>query len=782
MVSNLFKMLKVVHSLLILPLLLITLNSQSQEHHKSHGILESMQIIVPRAANRSISFTNKAAAYYYTQSHLTNHQEYAWFEGMNIAKNRVFGGYDLYVGNKKIDNQKAQVLVYPHKLVRRHSRNLTEELWMTDYENSIEVGLNGTLQRIGISLKGKGVNYLGQENNIAYYSPMEGDFLIGVGAKKLQALHLEKQVIYTAATGNKNGSGGGFYIAVGKTRAEVNALIQHLQKDNARLKIARKKRMEEFLLHNAYISSDNAALNLALNWIESTMNQLVTQQQGDGIYAGLPWFNEYWGRDEFISLPGATLVNGQFATAKKILVAFAKYQQKDSLSRFFGRVPNIVNPSNIDYHTTDGTPRFVIQLQDYVKYSGDVSIIKQLYPNVKNSIEGALKYWVDEKGYLLHEDNETWMDARDTNLVSYSPRGTRANDIQALWYNQLAACIYFARYMNDIPALKKWEQIAAKVKFNFKKDYSDTAHDYLADRLTKEGTGDFTMRPNQLFALDMIDNNDFSARVIRKVWQELVYPWGVATLDQENPHFHPFHLTPDYPKDEAYHNGTIWPWLNGIAMQRMISAEQTETAYQLFKNMNKEALTMGVVGGLSENADAYPHQGQVWPKLTGAYLQAWSNAEHLRVWYQYFLGIRPDMTNNVITIAPRIPAEIKKLDYTVLVGEGSIKANYISSGRANASSRTQTPLTTYRYYFNNLKIKALIDVFPFGIQEIEIEPSATLKLSIADHVLMIIVEKQGEPVKKITVTPSSERMNQQLPVDQLLKDIQFAEPGHLRIH
>ena len=58
----------------------------------------------------------------------------------------------------------------------------------------------------------------------------------------------------------------------------------------------------------------------ALRWLQLTMDSLVTRQRGDGIYAGLPWFNEYWGRDSFISLPGATLVTGHFDEARAILV------------------------------------------------------------------------------------------------------------------------------------------------------------------------------------------------------------------------------------------------------------------------------------------------------------------------------------------------------------------------------------------------------------------------------------------------------------------------------
>jgi hypothetical protein len=79
----------------------------------SSDVLETMKVTVPRQDNRAVSFTNKAAAYYFTQTHETNHPEWSWFEGMNVAKNRVFGGYDLYVGDQKLDNRTAEAVVYP---------------------------------------------------------------------------------------------------------------------------------------------------------------------------------------------------------------------------------------------------------------------------------------------------------------------------------------------------------------------------------------------------------------------------------------------------------------------------------------------------------------------------------------------------------------------------------------------------------------------------------------------------------------------------------------------
>lgn len=117
-------------------------------------LLEQMKIKVSREDNRAVSFTNKEAAYYYTQSHLNDHPEHAYFEGMNVAKNRIFGGYTLYADGQELDNELAEVTVSPYSLVRTHGR-LKEELWLFDYRNVLEVNVTGASAEIGISLKGR---------------------------------------------------------------------------------------------------------------------------------------------------------------------------------------------------------------------------------------------------------------------------------------------------------------------------------------------------------------------------------------------------------------------------------------------------------------------------------------------------------------------------------------------------------------------------------------------------------------------------------------------------
>jgi len=728
-------------------------------------LLATLPIAAPRAAHRIASFTNKAAAFYCVQTHEATHPEYTWFEGMNVAKNRVFGGYDLFVAGQLLDNRLAEVTVHPEKLVRRHGPALQEELWLFDEKNLLEIDLTGASQPLGIQLKGEKVSLLKQQGDVAFFSVREGNFMLAVAARQPGPLAVQGQRV--------EASGNGFFIACGQDEAEAMALLRDGQQHSATLKLARQQRLNQLLTTNTFLTASDDSLTLALRWLALTTDQLVSRQQGDGIYAGLPWFNEYWGRDEFISLPGAVLVTGQFATARQILLSFAKYQDTDPKSKFYGRVPNIVNPSNIDYHTTDGTPRFVIALQDYVQYSGDTSVVRQLYPAVQASIAGALRYWTDKQGYLLHEDNETWMDARDAKLVAYTPRGSRANDIQALWYQQLRAGAYFAAYMHDGASQAQWQQLAELVKTHFAHDYRDARHDYLADRLDKQGHADYTLRPNQLFALGMVADAAFTRQALRKSWTELVYPWGVATLDRHDPNFHPYHLAPEYyHKDAAYHRGTIWPWLNGIAMQRMLEAGQVETAWQLFANSNRQALTRGVVGGLSENLDAYPRPGQSQPKLTGAYLQAWSNAEQLRVWYQYFLGIRPDVPNHLLTLAPRLPAALKELTYHFKIGQSLVAGQYQAA-----------PQPTHTYVFKDLATTVLVDVAPFEPMQVAVQPGSTLRVTAAPQQLRVqLFDKNGKAIFEQTAAPAPARLARQQQDDAVLAGVPFAQPLPLSSH
>ena len=461
---------------------------------------------------------------------------------------------------------------------------------------------------------------------------------------------------------------GGFVLAFGED-AESARLLSDAQKQWNDWILDRKDRMQKLVNSNS-LMTNNDDLDKSMAWMMLTADELVTRQHGGwGIYAGFPWFTDFWGRDMFIAMPGTVLCPGQFDVAKNILLSFAKYQDLDKKSPTYGRVPNRLNLEGILYNTTDGTPRFVMQVLDYLKYTGDVAFLKSIYNNVKVATDAALDLYVDDRGYLTHADADTGMDAKRQGKYPCSPRGNRAVDIQALWFCQLESAAKIADCLGKKSDADRWRKAAEKLKGNFQKDF--VVDGQLVDHLNADGTADRQLRPNTMFAYSLIDSDSVKREDIRKIWSRLTYPWGVSSLDQMDNQFHPYHEQwHRYHKDDAYHNGTVWLWLNGMAMQRMIEFGQEDEAYKLLENMNRQALKDGAVGSLSECADAWCRPGQVWSRRSGTFLQSWSNSEQLRVWSQYFLGVRPNLLDGVLVVAPRIPSELNNVETTVAIGCG----------------------------------------------------------------------------------------------------------------
>jgi len=629
-------------------------------------LTDSRGIEVSPEENREYSYTDKQAGYWYGRTH---QEAPEWWSGWNMAKKRILADYSLGMDGRALDRHEATVTVYPERLERRW-KEASETFYLLDRHPIIYIALDAKADTIWCNLDMSHISKVETASDGVFFTPKEAPKM------KIMLTTPDGSSAVPLAEGIKaEASAGGFILTYG-TEEECRALAEKFRTCGKDMLQERKSRINGLITEYNPFTSNLPELDKALDWITITMDELITCQQGNGIYAGLPWFNEYWGRDMFISMPGACLVTGQFDIAKEILKDFAKLQDTDPESETYGRIPNRANLEGILYNTTDGTPRFVIQAYQLAQYSGDTGFLHELYPAIKTSIDASIRNYTDSKGYLTHADADTWMDVK-RNGIPGSPRGNRANDIQALWYEQLTAGSRIAALMGDNGSAEEWSGLAQMLAANFEKDYCDKEGLLIYDHLNTDGSADIQFRPNQLYCFDLIDDDAFKQKVTRRVWEELVYPWGVASLAQWDPQFHPQHENWHYyHKDDAYHNGTIWLWNNGMAMQRMIEYGQVDAAWKLLQNMNRQALEEGAVGSLSENADAHPREGRQWVNRSGTFLQAWSNAEHLRVWYQYFLGIRPELLEGRIVIEPKIPSDITHINTSVRIGNGTLHYVY----------------------------------------------------------------------------------------------------------
>jgi len=376
------------------------------------------------------------------------------------------------------------------------------------------------------------------------------------------------------------------------------------------------------------------------------------------LYAGIPWFNEGWGRDTFISLPGL-LVTGHYDVARKLLMRFAGWIDRDPNSPTYGRIPNRVRPGeDIAYNTADGTPWWMREVYEYGIYSGDYSLWDELLSDsgaMRIALDAAILK-SDSLGFLTHGDADTWMDAVGPD-GPHTPRGNRAIEIQALHY----ACFDNATRMTRKPN-PQWREMADKIRRNFLANYLAPDGNWFYDRLLADGTPDTTMRPNQMFAFTVphtpLVPPTLESAMTKKIASELFYEHGVLSLSPRDTCFHPFHMDWHYPKDDAYHQGIVWVWNSGPAKSLLIRQGRGDLALKMMEYEAWHMRERGMVGSLPELFDAVKRPENDYINWSGTASQAWSLAEFLRATYQDFLGIRPVVYQRVDPFwlfAPRIP-------------------------------------------------------------------------------------------------------------------------------
>lgn len=464
------------------------------------------------------------------------------------------------------------------------------------------------------------------------------------------------------------------YVAFGRDPQQALAAAQRLRADDGAR--AHKQGLFDLLTRSTLWTSD-ADYNRALAWAKLSSLFLVTEEFGKGIWAGLPWFKDNWGRDTFIALPGTLLVSGQFDDARDVIRNFLRWQNRDPDSPDYGRIPNrVASPRDIIYNTTDGTPWLIREIHELLQYTGDTRFAEDVYPAVKLAIESASKNFCDKQGFLTHDDADTWMDARIEGRTPWSPRGNRANDVQALWFTALLAAARLADLNGEKAFAKKCRERAVLLKKNFPKLFWNASRKIMADRVAADGTPDYRVRPNQLMALTVpniepLVDEKTAERVLRNAVESLLFPYGICSLSQDDDAFHPVHHNDAlYHFDAAYHNGTIWGWNAGFTTTALLQQGHTETAWQLAQNLAGQILNIGHRGTMSELLDAWPDK-KGKPVPSGTWAQAWSTSEFARNGYQDFGGFRPRLLDGALELAPKIPKEWENFTATFPFGRGA---------------------------------------------------------------------------------------------------------------
>ncbi|MEM7626611.1 MAG: amylo-alpha-1,6-glucosidase [Planctomycetota bacterium] len=360
------------------------------------------------------------------------------------------------------------------------------------------------------------------------------------------------------------------------------------------------------------------------------------------IIAGYPWFAD-WGRDTFIALPGLLLTTGRYGEARDVLKVFAGAIRHGLVPNRFDDYDDAV----AHYNTVDASLWYVQAGLEYVKACGDRPgwLLEAMSEIVAAYIAGTeaeghdgrpVPIGMDRDGLITAGDEHsqlTWMDAACGGEV-FTPRPGKCVEINALWYNALVGLSELLETTDaDADAAQHHTKLAAKVKRSFAKAFWSAEWDRLIDHVTPSGNTDPSLRSNMVFACSLPHSPLPATKrrlVLAAIRDHLLTPVGLRTLPPDDPAYHPRYGGPQFERDEAYHQGTVWPWLLGPYAEGVLRAgkfskkSKTEAAAVLQPLLDR--LTGEGLGQLHEIHDAeLPHA------LRGCIAQAWSVAELVRV-------------------------------------------------------------------------------------------------------------------------------------------------------
>jgi predicted glycogen debranching enzyme len=375
------------------------------------------------------------------------------------------------------------------------------------------------------------------------------------------------------------------------------------------------------------------------------------------VIAGYHWFGD-WGRDTMIALPGLTLVTGRHDVARDILLAFAKYVDQGMLPNIFpdaGETP--------EYNTVDASLWYFEAVRQYCESSGDFDLVRDhLYAVLADMVDWNVRgtrygIKVDPADGLLNAGEQgvqlTWMDAKIGDWV-VTPRTGKPVEIQALWYNALRTMESFASKLNDAKGSDHYADLAARVHAGFNQQFWYGSGQYLFD-VVNNLNGDASIRPNQVIATSLkysMLSVERARAVLTKVEQQLLTPYGLRTLSQNDTHYSGSYQGDPLKRDSAYHQGTVWPWLLGPFISGYVKTfgrnKETIEKVQGWLKPLQAHLSQAGLGSISEIfCGEAPHPP------CGCIAQAWSVAEVLRVLVEDVHGIRPELKQNRVAALSR---------------------------------------------------------------------------------------------------------------------------------
>lgn len=346
---------------------------------------------------------------------------------------------------------------------------------------------------------------------------------------------------------------------------------------------------------------------------------------------GRPGYAWYFGRDACWSSM-ALLDYGDFEKVKSVLEFLSKYQ--DINGKIFHE---LTTSGTVHYDASDATPLYLILCGKYLRHSGDVKFIKQIWPNIKHALEFCYSTDTD-KDHLIENTNvgHGWVEGGGLYTAHTEVY------LAACWSAALTETAYICKMIGLTDESNSYLSEGKKVKEIINTNFWNRASDFLSFSKLKDGTynSEKSILASVPVYFEMLDS-DKSKKIVNAYAENYFSSdWGVRILREDSPIYNP----------KGYHTGSVWPLFTGWSA---LAEYKYGNEIQGFTHVMNNLLVyknwqLGFVEEVLNGAEYKP--SGVCPQ------QCWSETMVLQPAIEGMLGLKVDALSNSLKLSPIFPA------------------------------------------------------------------------------------------------------------------------------